>query len=283
VHHEGRDIPLAHLLRLTNNAVFALPAAGLVVRITRSHTLHARTYKNAALGAWFASVDAPTIRLADAFTQPIADGNLLATVWCWVPPTLPCPDANDLGTVLRGFHALGLPPFDLPAWDPLGDARARIADADALDDTDRDHLLAWCDRLTPRLTAFAATAPRSLVHGDAHVGNLLRAPNGRVLLCDFDATAAGPWQVDLVPAPTGESRFGRTGEHTKLAASYGYDVTTDPAWPLLKETRELKMIVGGVPLLTSGPGIAAEFRLRLNSVRDGDTSIRWTPFGDLPR
>jgi hypothetical protein len=273
----------ARLLRLTNNAVFALPAAGLVVRITRTRALHARVYKNATLGAWFADVDAPTIRLADGIDQPVAARELLATVWAWVPPTPPHPDASDLGVALRGFHGLGLPPFALPSWDPIGDARTRITDAEGLDPPDRDYLLAWCDRLQPRLEAFASAADTGLVHGDAHAGNLVRGPDGRVLLCDFDATCAGPWQVDLVPAPANEARFGPTGGHGKLAAAYGYDITEDPAWPLLQEARELKMIAAGAPILASAPGVAAEFRLRLDSVRDGDSSVRWTAFGDLPR
>lgn len=279
----GVDPHQATLLQLTNNAVFALRDAGLVVRITRSHTLHARVHNNVALGGWFAAIDAPTIRLAAGLPQPIADGDLLATIWDLVPAGTPSPDGSDLGTVLRRFHTLGLPTFDMPAWNPIGDARARIVDAEALGDADRDYLLDWCDRLEPRLTAFAAASGRSLMHGDAHPGNLLRHPDGRVLLCDFDATACGPWQVDLVPAPANELRFGASGAHAKLAGAYGYDITTDPAWPLLREARELKMIVGGVPLLASGPGVADEFARRLTSVRDGDSSVRWTAFGDLPR
>ena len=81
---ERLDVPSAdaRLLRLTNNAVFALPAAGLVIRITRSHELHQRVHKVAELSAWFARVDAPTIRLASiAAGQPIEVGGLLATVW----------------------------------------------------------------------------------------------------------------------------------------------------------------------------------------------------------
>ncbi|RLK09483.1 hypothetical protein DER29_5983 [Micromonospora sp. M71_S20] len=45
----GVDDADARLLRLTNNAVFALPAAGLVVRITRTYRLHARVHKVAEL------------------------------------------------------------------------------------------------------------------------------------------------------------------------------------------------------------------------------------------
>lgn len=277
------DASDAALLRLNNNAVFALPAAGLVVRITRTHRLHDRVRKVASLGSWFAAVHAPTIRLADGIEQPVADGPLLATIWRYVRPVSPAPDATDLGRLLAAFHHLGLPPFQLPRWGPIGDARARICDAEALDDADREYLIDWCDRLEPLLEDFAASAPSGLLHGDAHEGNLLRDDDGRVLLCDFDATCVGPFQVDLVPAPANEARFGPTGGHAKLAASYGYDVTTDPAWPLLREARELKMIAAGAPLLASAPGVGAEFRLRLNSVRHDDRSVRWTAFGDLRR
>jgi hypothetical protein len=279
----GVDDADASLLRLTNNAVFALPGAGLVVRITRTHRLHARVHKVAALGVWFEQVDAPTIRLASGVDQPVADGDLLATVWRYVAPHEPPPDAGDLGVTLRAFRALGAPPLHLPMWDPIGDARSRLGDAEGLAEGDRDYLLAWCDRLEPRLQDFAASVESGLVHGDAHEGNLLRDESGRVLLCDFDATCIGPWQVDLVPPPANEARFGPTGGHRKLATAYGYDITLDPSWPLLQEARELKMIAAAVPLLASAPGVAEEFQLRLRSVQTGDTNVRWTAFGDLPR
>lgn len=279
----GVDDANARLLRLTNNAVFALPAAGLVVRITRTHRLHARVHKVAALGVWFEEVDAPTIRLAAGIDRPVADGDLLATVWRYVASHEPPPDAGDLGVTLRAFHGLGTPPLHLPMWDPIGDARSRLDDAEGLANGDRDYLLAWCDRLEPRLHEFAASVEPGLLHGDAHEGNLLRDVFGKVLMCDFDATCIGPWQVDLVPPPANEVRFGHTGGHSKLAAAYGYDITQDPSWHLLQEARELKMIAAAVPLLTSAPGVADEFQLRLRSVRTGDTTVRWTAFGDLPR
>jgi hypothetical protein len=103
------------------------------------------------------------------------------------------------------------------------------------------------------------------------------------VLCDFDATSLGPWQVDLAAVAVGEARFGRVGAHRRLAAAYGYDVTTDPHWPLLRETRELKMIIAAVPLLASAPGVAGEFALRLHSVLHDDDQARWTPFADLGR
>lgn len=280
---ERLDVPAAdaRLLRLTNNAVFALPAAGLVIRITRSHELHQRVHKVAELSAWFARVDAPTIRLASTGNQPIEVGGLLATVWRYLPPATPAPTVIDLGAVLREFHKLSPPPLALPLWDPVSDARTRLTDAEALSDDDRAFLTEWCDRLDPRIADLNARAPGRLVHGDAHVGNLLRDHASRVVVCDFDATCLGPWQVDLVAVAVGEARFGRAGAHAALADAYGYDVTSDPDWALLREARELKMVVAAVPLLASAPGVAEEFSARLSSIVECDEWARWTPFADL--
>jgi hypothetical protein len=72
------------------------------------------------------------------------------------------------------------------------------------------------------------------------------------------------------------------GAHRALAAAYGYDVTTDPDWPLLREARELKLVAAAVPLLASAPGVAEEFVLRLRSIARGDRQARWMPFAELP-
>src|SRR5438067_3868335 len=160
------DVPTgdARLLRLTNNAVFALPEAGLVIRILRSYGLHERVYKAVRLAQWFTEIDAPTIRLATAIDQPVQFGSLLATVWHYVPPAPPPLAIEDLGPCLRRFHALGVPPFALPGWDPVSDARARLADAEFLEDDDRTFIEGWCDQLVSRLAELHAD--RRLVHGD---------------------------------------------------------------------------------------------------------------------
>ncbi len=279
-HELGITASDAQLLRLTNNAVFALPTEGLVVRITRSQGLLDRADKVAALGRWFARVDAPTIRLAE-LPQPIKVDGLAATIWQYIAPHPTDPTVEDLGNVLRQFHRLSRPTMHLPTWDPIDDARRRLADAEALTESARDELVAWCDKLAPKVERLIEDQTVGLLHGDAHVGNLLRDHTGRVLLCDFDATCLGPWQVDLVAVAVGEIRFGRVGAKDRLAVAYGYDVTRDPSWPTLREARELKMVAAAVPLLASTPGIAEEFAHRLRSARQGNTRARWTPYADL--
>ena len=271
----------ARLLQLTNNAVFALPDAKLVIRIARTHRLHDRATRVIDLARWFAMIDAPTIRLASAAQEPMVVGESLASVWAYVPPAALAPTVDDLGRVLREFHSLPAPPITVPEWDPIGDARRRLADAEGLKPDERDFVSLWCDRLEPQVAALMRGTEPRLVHGDAHVGNLLREPSGRVVMCDFDATCLGPWQVDLAAVAVGEARFGKAGNHAKLAAAYGIDVTTDPCWPLLREARELKMIAAATPLLASSLAVAEEFRHRLRAVREGDDGSPWTPFAHL--
>ncbi|GLI03893.1 phosphotransferase enzyme family protein [Phytohabitans aurantiacus] len=271
----------AELLRLTNNAVFALPGAGIVIRITRSTTFVDRVQKVARLAQWFAQAQAPTVRLLASVDQPVAANGFLATVWHYVTPTPPAPTYEELGHVLRRFHELGVPPFVLPAWDPVGDARRRLADAEALADNDRAFLEHWCDQLAPRVADLNQRTKPGLVHADAHAGNLVRGQDHKVVLCDFDATCLGPWQVDLASVAAGEVRFGRSGAHRALATAYGYDVTTDPDWPLLRQARELKLVTAAVPLLASAPGIAREFTVRLDTIATDNHEARWTPFARL--
>ncbi|WP_433118158.1 aminoglycoside phosphotransferase family protein [Micromonospora sp. CA-246542] len=277
----GVSADSAQLLQLTNNAVFALPRSGIVIRIARTHQLLDRVTKVVQLGHWFARIDAPTIRLAPDVEQPMRVGEFVASIWSYVQPSPFAPTVEDLGLALREFHALDPTPIALPAWDPVGDARRRLADAECLDPHDRDFLVKWCDRLEPQLVALNDREGPKLVHGDAHVGNLLRETSGRTVMCDFDATCIGPWQVDLAAVAVGEARFGGTGLHEGLAAAYGYDVTSDQSWPVLREARELKMIAAAAPLIGNSPEVAGEFADRLQSVRDGETQARWKPFADL--
>ncbi|WP_330441189.1 aminoglycoside phosphotransferase family protein [Micromonospora sp. NBC_00821] len=271
----------AQLLQLTNNAVFALPRSGIVIRIARTQRLLDRVTKVVQLGRWFARIDAPTIRLAPDVEQPVRVGDLVASVWAYVRPSPVAPTVEDLGLVLREFHALDVAPIALPAWDPVGDARRRLADAEGLDTNDRDFLVKWCDRLEPQLAALSHREEPKLVHGDAHVGNLLREASGRAVMCDFDATCIGPWQVDLAAVAVGEARFGGTGLHRGLASAYGYDVTSDQSWAVLREARELKMIAAAAPLIRNSPRVAGEFSGRLQSVRRDDPQARWKPFAAL--
>lgn len=274
----GLDPRDARLIKMTNNAVFHLPRDGVVVRMATTPALFHRVHKVIAVAGWLAGTDVPAAELDARFDQPLRAAGTLATVWRYVHPTAPRPDARSLAGVIRRWHELETPPLGLPVWDPVADARLRLSDANGLDETDRVYLLERYDALEADLAALDPTLPTGVIHGDAHTGNLIRAADGTVVIADFDNTSIGPREWDLVPVAYGAARFDAPERHQGFVDAYGYDVTRSPSWPVLRTARELQMVTSVVPVLASNPGVAAQFRHRLRSIRNRDDGARWQPY-----
>ncbi len=275
----GLDPRGAALVKFTANAVFRLRADPVVVRIAGSTALRHRVGKVVDVAGWLAAGGVPAVRLLADMPQPVAVGDYLATVWHEVPQSGRRPTTKDLAELLRGLHELPPPPFELPSWEPLDDVRRRLGDAEELDPADRLFLEDRCAELTERLTTLDFPLPTTVVHGDAHLGNLVAGPKGPVL-CDFDSTCLGPPEWDLTPVPVGLQRFGGSrGAVRAFSRHYGFDVTKWSGFSVLREVRELKLATSVLPILRSNPHVVPELRKRLASVRTGDTSAEWSRYG----
>ena len=275
----GLDHRRATLLKFTANAVFRLHRDPVVVRIAGSTALRHRAAKVVRVAGWLAEHDVPAVRLLPGLPQPIDVDGYLATVWEAVPRGRRPPTTRDLARLLHRMHELPPPPFELPAWAPLDDVRRRLGDAEGIDPADRRFIAARCAQLTERLAELDFPLATSVLHGDAHLGNLVPGPDGPVL-CDFDSTCVGPPEWDLTPIPVGLRRFGgsrRAG--AAFAREYGFDVTRWPGFAVLREVRELKLATSVLPILRSNPHVGPELRRRLHSVRTGDTSAEWSRYG----
>ena len=271
----------AQLIKVTNNAVWQLATAPIVIRMATTPALLHRTSTVIAVGRWLASHNVPAVRLAE-LPQPITatDGtgaSWTATTWRAEAQTDAPPTGRDLGWLLLTVHSLPPPADPLPAWEPLGDIRRRLADAEALADDDRDVLQHLVDELDDDLPHVRYALPPGPIHGDAHLGNLIPTAAG-VLLCDFDSACTGPREVDLVPTAVGQLRLRRPAQvKHDLVEAYGFDVTTWSGWPVLRRLRELKLVTSALPMLASQPAIAARWRQRMRSLRDGDDRS-WQPY-----
>jgi Phosphotransferase enzyme family len=274
----GLDPTGARLVRCTNNAVFELASQPVVVRIVASNALRHRADKVVRVATWLAEHEVPAVRLLPGIVQPVHAGEYLATVWETVPHGGRRPRGRDLAKLLRRLHTLPEPSFRLPAWQPLDDVRRRIGEADGLDAADLAFLLDRCAGVAERLASAEFTHAPVLLHGDAHLGNLIPSVGGPVL-CDFDSASLGPLEWDLTPLAVGVVRFGEpAGRYREFVRTYGVDVTRSPAWPVLREVRELKLITSVLPILSSRPEVRPEFHRRLTDVRRGDTSARWARY-----
>jgi hypothetical protein len=273
----GFDTAGARLLRFTNNAVYALAKAPVVVRIVGSRTLRHRVGEVVRVAEHFALHRVPAIRLFPGVEQPLHVGEHLVTVWQKVPESGRKATAGDLATLLRRVHALP-PPEGLAEWAPLAAVRARVADAEELDESDRQFLLRRCAEAETALGQLEFALARGLVHGDAHPGNVIVGPAGPVL-CDFDSSSIGPPEWDLTPLAVGRERFGDpVGRYRMLVDGYGFDVTSWAGFPVLKTVRELKLTTSVLPILRSHPSVREELRRRLDDLRDGRSDIHWTRY-----
>ena len=273
----GLDARDAVLIKMTNNAVFHLPHDDVVVRMATTPALFHRVAKVIAVARWLRGTPVPGVELDGRFDQPLRAGGTLATVWRYARPIAPAPAPADLAQIIRRWHGLPAPPFVLPAWDPVGDARRRLSDAAGLDDDDRAYLLERYDALEADLAGFEPVLPAGVIHGDAHTGNLIPTDGG-VVVCDFDNTCIGPREWDLVPSAYGAIRFGAPARHRQVVTAYGHDVTRLPTWPVLRTARELQMVTSVVPVLAGNPRVAAQFRHRLRTIRAGDHTATWRPY-----
>lgn len=274
----GLDPAGAELIKFTNNAVFRLRAAPVVVRIAGSSAARARVGNVVGVARWLAAHDFPAVRLLPGVVQPLWLSGQAATLWEEVPADGGRPGGADLAALLKRLHDLPGPPPDLPEWRPMDEIRQRLAEPEDLGDADREFLLATCDEVEEAMSTLQFDLPPGVIHGDAFTGNLVPAVGGPVL-CDFDSTAVGPREWDLTPVAVGRLRLDYSDDdQTPMADRYGVDITRWPGFPVFRRLRELKLVTSVVPILRSHPAIRPQWQHRMRTFRSGDLTTRWQPY-----
>ncbi|WP_327116907.1 aminoglycoside phosphotransferase family protein [Nocardia sp. NBC_01730] len=270
----------ARLIKFTNNAVFALATAPIVVRIAGSTVVRERVRKVVGVARWLAEHDMPAVRLINDFPQPLHVNEVAVTFWHRVDsPDATCqPDGRDLGRILRKFHSLNPPDMELPVWNPLKGIRQRIDQQEILTGYDYRYLLRICDEVEEDLSRVEYFMPHGPIHGDGFAGNLISGPDG-VVICDFDSTALGPREWDLTPLAVGRLRFRYpVNYHEQLVSEYGVDIMAWPYFPVLRRLRELQLVTSVLPVLSANPNLYDQWHHRFTSFRDNDTCAVWTPY-----
>ncbi|HZS22363.1 MAG TPA: aminoglycoside phosphotransferase family protein [Pseudonocardiaceae bacterium] len=273
--HLGLDAAGARLLRNVNNAVFRLRRDPVVVRLVTLPSYIPRAKLVVAAATVFAEHDVPAIRLLPGIPQPVRVGEHVATVWQAVRPIGPRPGGIDLANLLRAVHAVPLPCRALPQWDPLTDFDNRVRHTTMMPAADRDFLLGRSAELAAAVAALQFPLPTAVVHGDAHLGNVIPGPD-RPVLCDFDSCAVGPPEWDLTPVVVGNVRLGKpAADERDFIEAYGFDVRDWDGFEILHGIRDLKLIAGVFPRAGSPPAVQAEFDRRMASLRAGRRFERW--------
>jgi aminoglycoside phosphotransferase (APT) family kinase protein len=209
----------------------------------------------------------------------LASGAIVSS-WGWLHDTGEQPRPGDLGRLLVQIHSLSLP-ISLPTWDPMANVYYRLEQAGD------KRIPSWIRR---RIAEEARSAERALgsvkyelqpgvIHGDAHIGNLLSTPNGPAVL-DLDDFCHGPREFDLAPTLAATRRLD-LDEHdwASFCAAYGYDLATTSAAETLVRLRQLTMTTWLSDQWGSDPRIDAEIELRVRSMdEERGPWTKWTAF-----
>jgi aminoglycoside phosphotransferase (APT) family kinase protein len=271
----------ARLLHLHSNAVFALPAVGLVVRIAGNQAALARVTASLKVTAWLAEQGFACTVPAPVPGQPFSIAGKVASIWHYVQQATGLPaSASDLARLLRDLHSRPLPPSPPgPFTDPLDGVTTALQSAppDALPHQQRDWLASQIEKLRSAWAALRFPRPPALIHGDAHPGNLIRAKDGTILLGDWDHVAVGPPEWDLAQIYYTSQRLGYppSGDVDGFGSAYGWDPRDWPGLATLVAIREVSGLSTYIRNAPAQPFARRELTMRVSTLQAGDHSARW--------
>jgi len=275
----GLDSAGATLMRLGENALFKLAGAPVVVRVARTMAYWDDAAKEASVSRWLAASKIPAAQLYGDLDQPMLAAGHPVTLWRFLPGRVGGPDdVATLAGLLRQVHALPRPAdFDLPAVDILGRVDPRI-EAAFVPAEDKAFLLGRTAEIRAALRGLAFPLAVGPIHGDAHVQNVIFS-EGTPTLLDFERFAFGQpeWDLSMTATEYRTAGWWTDEQYAAFCEAYGYDVTEWSGFDVLRQTHELKMVSWLAQNVGESRKAAAEYRVRMTTLRTGDGVGRWRP------
>lgn len=269
----------AELIRLGENAIFRLAREPIVVRIGRSADVLKDAEKEVAVALWLQDCGLPAVE-PTSHPQPLMIRSHPVSFWKLIEDSGMEATLGDLATLLRDLHKLPVPPdLPLPEFDIFGRVSERITKSRDLLEEEREFLTQHLHQLRQDYRQLEFVLPRSAVHGDAHTSNLIRRPDGEMVLIDLERFAYGPPESDLAVTAT-EYLIGwhSDEDYAEFCRAYGFDIMHWSGFPVIRAVNELKMTTWLMQNVRESDQIAREFCTRLASLRDSDSPRNWQPF-----
>ena len=269
----------AELVRFGENAIYRLPEHDVIARIAR---YPATAEKEVHVARWLAEHEFPAAELAAGLEQLQTVNGTVVTWWEWIEESIEPPTFVDLAHTLRRLHDLPSPNFALPQFEPMALVQARL---DALADGPiASAELEWLHHRYRHLQRAYEELPFALepgvIHGDAHIGNLMRDSRGVIRLIDFEAVSHGPreWDVSILGAAWAGFGWMDESEYRQCTQVYGFDPVAWAGFPTMRAIRELNMTTWLAQRLGESADLDREVHQRLGDLRNGEAVRDWRPF-----
>jgi aminoglycoside phosphotransferase (APT) family kinase protein len=278
----GLDSRQAELIRLGENAIYRLPGE-VVVRIGRRGQL-ASAAKEVHVARWLELVGVPAVQVIPDVGQPVDVDGQPVTFWRELPSHQHGTPAQ-VAEALRRLHAVARPTtFDLPPIAPFVRFEERISSASNLPDDDRAWMRAYLEELREGYAHIPAGLQECVVHGDAWIGNVVSAADGRTVFLDLERTAVGPPEWDLVHTAIKHSSFAwiTAEQYREFCEIYGHDVTDWAGFGLLRDIREFRMTCMAVQVAAADAAYREQAAHRLACIRGLNGPRPWQGWHAVP-
>ncbi|MGH7883291.1 MAG: phosphotransferase [Candidatus Dormibacteraceae bacterium] len=270
----------AELIRLGENAVYRLRNEPVVVRIARSLDRLPIAEKTILAARWLHSVGIAVVLPLPDLTQPAVIDEQVVTYWTAIP-TAPIPTFTDLAPILNKLHSLQPPEsLSLPPWDPFAPITKRLNQAQGVDQESLDFLHFRTVDLQRQYSDHCFASASTVIHGNPDVTNLLRSPEGQILLIDLDNLAIGIPEYDLAEIGVNYHSMGWCSEsdYRGFSTTYGRDILKSPDFPLLSGILELERVTWLMQNVTTSRATAREFKWRVQTLREEIIPRHWHVF-----
>ncbi len=268
------------LIRLGENAMFKQPAAKLVARVARCQHRQTKVLKEILVAQWLEHSDFPAVRLASGLAQ---EPNLRPhpiTYWTFGQALeRGVGGLKKLGSLLKRLHSQTPPQnLELPQFTPLADVADRLSRTPHIFTQEHLFLTQHYTELQKSFSEILQPSTHTVIHGDAHLGNLILTAHGGIL-CDFEQVCLGPPLWDAIPAIISARRFGASPkETTDFVGELELPASPDHVLELLVQLRELTMVTWLGQLVEGNKAAATEYQHRVHTLRAGSRAGGWNAF-----
>jgi aminoglycoside phosphotransferase (APT) family kinase protein len=226
---------------------------------------------------WLLSEGVPVVR--PFVDVPVVVDGCVVSFWEYLADARSA-DLVTLASCLRRLHAVPRRHASLlTRVEPFAYFDERLAAAPTLGEADRAFLTELRDKLAAEWARATFDLGDAVIHGDAHMDNLMKAADGRLAFIDLETVCIGPPEWDLtLTALYHESGWFSADEYAGFVGAYGYDVRHSAAWPVLRSIRMLRMTTWLAQSAGDYPEREDQLRHRIATLRDGSAPAGWTGF-----
>ncbi|MER7418486.1 aminoglycoside phosphotransferase family protein [Micromonospora peucetia] len=264
----------ATIVRIGENGVVLLPSAGVLARVVPARGSNSR--REIEVATWLTAQQVPVVH--PARPEPIIVGQYVVSLWEYLPDSRPA-DLVTLAECLRRLHKVAIPTNLLPHLSPFDKFEDHLAMGAGLDISDSAFLRQLRDQLSAQWATAEFTLGEAVLHGDAHMENLLVTTGDRTAFVDLEAVCIGPPEWDLtLTALYYECGWFSAKEYIDFAQAYGFDVRRSPSWPVLRLIRMLRMTLWLAQSADNDPQRRRQLRHRIDTLRDETAPAGWTGY-----